>query len=483
MDWNRAERSILDPICRSRKEASRVMRITRILALPLLAAMIAAAAVAASTPAVFAAELMAAARLSIRADDAKRHISALADDALEGREGGSRGGRAAGSYVVSHLEKLGLEPAGDNGSYYQQFGGMRNILALARGSDPSVAHELIVVGAHYDHVGYGNSGNSYGPFGFVHNGADDNASGVAGLIEVAEALQHLPNRPRRPILFAFWDGEEKGLLGSYHFVRVRPAMLAPMSVVFSVNLDMIGRLRGERLEVYGARTSEGLRTAVVRSNNRQGAAALELAFDWAIEEDSDHYPFIAAKIPTVMFHTGLHDQYHRPSDDVQLINFDGIEPVARLTLDFVTELANEQGSSRSFRPQSRSESDATKKALESQAHGEPAPAIALQPSQTANGQVTPAAPQRPRWGIGTRADAGEPLNPIVVRISAGSPAAMAGLALGDRVVAIDGGDVLSQADMVARLAAAGGCVALDVDRKGRIVRLEMKTSEQTTAAP
>ena len=477
MDWDRAERSILDPIRRSRKEASRVMRITRIPVLPVLAAMVAVTAATASTPAGFAAELMAAARSSIQADDVKRHISALADDALEGREGGSRGGRAAGSYIVSHLEKLGLEPAGDNGSYYQQFGGMRNILALARGSDPSVANELIVVGGHYDHVGYGNSGNSYGPFGFVHNGADDNASGVAGLIEVAEAMQHLPNRPRRSILFAFWDGEEKGLLGSYHFVRVRPAILASMSVVFSVNLDMIGRLRGERLEIFGARTSEGLRTAVVRSNNRQGAVPLELAFDWAIEEDSDHYPFIVAKIPTVMFHTGLHDQYHRPSDDVQLINFNGIEPVARLTLDFVNALANEPGSPRSFRPQARSESDATKKALEAQAQGEPPVATTPQPStgpgQTTDGQAPITAPQRPRWGIGTRADAGEPMNPVVVRITAGSPAAQAGLALGDRVAAIDGTDILSQADMVARLAAAGNRVAVDVDRKGRFVRLEM----------
>ncbi|NCY03756.1 MAG: hypothetical protein EBX36_12835, partial [Planctomycetia bacterium] len=113
-----------------------------------------------------AAEL-AAARSSIQAADARRHVSALADDALEGREGGSRGGRAAGAYIVSHLETLGLEPAGDNGGYYQSFGGLRNILAVARGSDPAVARELIVVGAHYDHVGYGNSGNSYGPFGFV----------------------------------------------------------------------------------------------------------------------------------------------------------------------------------------------------------------------------------------------------------------------------------------------------------------------------
>jgi hypothetical protein len=429
---------------------------------------------AAAKPALFAAELMAAARSSIRAEDAKRHVCALADDALEGREGGSRGGRAAGSYITSHLEKLGLEPAGDNGSYYQQFGGMRNILALARGSDPSVANELIVVGAHYDHVGYGNSGNSYGPFGFVHNGADDNASGVAGLIEVAEAMQHLPGRPRRPILFAFWDGEEKGLLGSYHFVRVRPALLATMSVVFSVNLDMIGRLRGERLEVFGARTSEGLRAAVVQSNNRPGAQPLELAFDWAIDEDSDHYPFIAAKIPTVMFHTGLHDQYHRPSDDVQLINFEGIEPVARLTLDFLTALADDRGPPRSFRSQARSESDATKRAIEAPTASGANPQTAAQPAPS---QAQPAQNSRPRWGIGTRADSGEPMNPVIVRITAGSPAAQAGMMLGDRVIAIDGTVVTNQADMVARLAAAGDSVAIDVDRKGKVMRFAMATMQ------
>ena len=446
------------------------MRITRIPARLVLAAIVAGVAMAAAKPALFAAELMAAARSSIQAEDAKRHICALADDALEGREGGSRGGRAAGSYIISHLEKLGLEPAGDNGSYYQQFGGMRNILALARGSDPAVANELIVVGAHYDHVGYGNSGNSYGPFGFVHNGADDNASGVAGLIEVAEAMQHLPGRPRRSILFAFWDGEEKGLLGSYHFVRVRPALLAQMSIAFSINLDMIGRLRGERLEIFGARTSEGLRAAVVQSNNRPGAQPLELAFDWAIDEDSDHYPFIVAKIPTVMFHTGLHDQYHRPSDDVQLINFEGIEPVARLTLDFLTVLANDPGPPRSFRAQARSESDATKRALEATTSIAAASQTA---TQTALNQGQPALNQRPRWGIGTRADPGEPGNPVIVRITAASPAAQAGVMLGDRVIAIDGTAVTNQADMVARLAAAGSSVAIDVDRKGRVVRLDM----------
>lgn len=397
-----------------------------------------------------AAEHMAAAHASIQAADASRHVHALADDAFEGREGGSRGGRAAGTYIVAALEKLGLQPAGDNGGFYQNFGAMRNILALVPGSDPALAHELVVVGAHYDHVGYGTASNSYGPTGYIHNGADDNASGVAGLLELAEALGHLPSRPRRPLLIAFWDGEEKGLLGSYHFLRVRPAALAPYTPVFSVNLDMIGRLRGERLEVYGSRTAAGLRMACLEANAR---ANLELVFDWEITDDSDHYPFIAAKIPTVMFHTGLHDQYHRPSDDTHLVNFSGIEPVTRLVLDFVTAIADDPRPPRPFRGQCRTESAATRRGLEMPA------------------AETVTSGPRPRWGIGTRGDACEPEAPIVVRVTTGSPMAKGGVMLGDRVVAIDGMPLADQPDMLAKLAAAGDHIEIDVDRKGRRLRL------------
>jgi Zn-dependent M28 family amino/carboxypeptidase len=397
-----------------------------------------------------AAEHMAAAHASIQAADASRHVHALADDAFEGREGGSRGGRAAGTYIVAALEKLGLQPAGDNGTFYQAFGGMRNILALVPGSDPALDHELVIVGAHYDHVGYGTASNSYGPTGYIHNGADDNASGVAGLLELAEALGHLPSRPRRPILIAFWDGEEKGLLGSYHFLRVRPAALAAYTPVFSVNLDMIGRLRGERLEVYGSRTAAGLRMACLEANAR---ANLELVYDWEITDDSDHYPFIAAKIPTVMFHTGLHDQYHRPSDDTHLVNFSGIEPVTRLVLDFVTAIADDPRPPRAFRAQCRTESAATRRGLE------------LPAAETVSSGP------RPRWGIGTRGDACEPEAPIVVRVTTGSPMAKGGVMLGDRIVAIDGLPLTDQPDMLAKLAAAGDHVEIDVDRKGRRLRL------------
>ena len=410
-----------------------------------------------------AAERTSAAHGSIRAAEAGRHVHTLADDAFEGREGGSRGGRAAGTYIVEQLQALQLEPAGDDGSYYQSFGGMRNILALLRGRDPAVADELVIVGAHYDHVGYGTAENSYGPFGFVHNGADDNASGVAGLLEVAEALGHLSERPRRSILVAFWDGEEKGLLGSYHFLRVKPRPLTGLRPVFSLNLDMIGRLRGERLEVFGARSAAGLRAAVVEANNTPAArAGLELFFDWEISDDSDHYPFIMAGIPTVMFHTGLHDQYHRPSDDVHLVNLDGIEPVARLTLSFITMIADDPGAARGFRAACRGESNATKRALDSP----PTAGVGL---------------QRGRWGIGSRADSGEPMAPVVVRVAPDSPAAAGGLRAGDRIMAIDGAAVVDQDDMLARLKAAAGKVTIDVDRLGRMTSVTLVEGNVTSS--
>jgi hypothetical protein len=332
---------------------------------------------------------------------------------------------------------------------------MRNILALIEGSDPELAKEVIVVGAHYDHVGYGNADNSYGPFGYVHNGADDNASGVAGLLEMVEAIGHLPERPRRSILIAFWDGEEKGLLGSYHFLRVAPQGMAGRRVVLSVNLDMIGRLRGNRLEVYGSRTAHGLREMVVQANNRPShAAGLDLSFVWDIEEDSDHYPFIAARIPTVMFHTGLHDHYHRPSDDVHLVNLPGIEPVARLALGFVAAVANDPASIPPFRGECRTESNTTRNRLE-----------AAIPD-------TDGSP-RGRWGIGTRNDSGEPDAPVIIRVWRDSPANRAGMMPGDRIMAIDDARISSHADMLERLKAAGTTTVIDVERRGHVTRLEL----------
>lgn len=282
-----------------------------------------------------AAERAAAARASIRSSDLKAHTDRLSDDTFEGREAGTRGGRAAGGYLVKEFERHGLKPAGPTGNYYQEFdGGFRNILGLWEGSDPALKDEVIIVGAHYDHVGYGTAENSNGPTGYIHNGADDNASGTAALLECVEAIVQLEPRPKRTILFALWDAEEKGLLGSQHWIE-NPTV-ARSRVRLSFNMDMVGRLRKDRLEVYGTRTAKGLRRFISEHNE----PGIELDFTWEMSEDSDHYTFFRASIPSLMLHTGLHDEYHTPRDDAELLNVDGIQRVDQFMFDLIVATAD-----------------------------------------------------------------------------------------------------------------------------------------------
>ncbi|MBX3438898.1 MAG: M20/M25/M40 family metallo-hydrolase, partial [Planctomycetaceae bacterium] len=269
------------------------------------------------------------ARATINARDLRRHVSFLASDTLEGRAAGSHGGRAAGSYLVNEFRRIGLTPAGEGDDYLQEFGrGYRNALALLPGSDPLLRDEVVLIGAHYDHVGFGRPGNSFGPFGQIHNGADDNASGAAALLEAAEACAQLDPRPARTILFALWDAEEDGLLGSEHWAAHPTLPLQRVKLV--VNMDMVGRLRGDRVTVYGARTATGLRRLAALANLGTG---LSLDFDRTQRKDSDHWTFYRRDIPYLMFHTGDHDDYHRPSDDADKLNYEGLERVTQLTFE------------------------------------------------------------------------------------------------------------------------------------------------------
>ncbi len=275
---------------------------------------------------------------TITVGELKRHVDVLADDSFEGRQAGSRGGHAAGGYLVQFFEQSGLLGAGVDGSFFQPFGnGCRNILGLIRGSDPELQNQVILIGAHYDHVGYGNRRNSFGPTGYIHNGADDNASGTAALMELVQAFASLPEPPRRTVVFAAWDGEEMGLLGSKHWTAHPSITLESIKLV--INLDMVGRLRERRLEVLGARTSWGLRQLVSRQN-AESQVNLDLDFIWDIKENSDHHSFFAQGIPILMFHTGLHDDYHRPRDDAEKINSDGIQLVAQLAFFVALESAD-----------------------------------------------------------------------------------------------------------------------------------------------
>jgi len=184
--------------------------------------------------------------------------------------------------------------------------------------------ETIVIGAHMDHLGYGGRGSgSLGSEDKIHNGADDNASGTAGLLELAQLFSNNP--PKNDILFIAFDAEEKGLIGSKHYVKHPTVELD--SVRLMVNLDMIGRMTDSSVTVGGTGTSP-LFEPLLDSLNASGS--LRLSYNKAGFGPSDHSSFYAKNIPVLFFFTGTHEDYHRPSDDWEKINAGGINMILDL---------------------------------------------------------------------------------------------------------------------------------------------------------
>jgi hypothetical protein len=385
-----------------------------------------------------------AARETIVSQDLQRHVGFLASDTLEGRSAGTRGGHAAATYLAGEFRRLGLTPAGDERDFFQEFGrGYRNVLGLLPGSDPQLSGEIVLLGGHFDHVGYGNRSNSFGPYGQIHNGADDNASGTAAVLEVAEALAQLDQRPARTVLFALWDAEEAGLLGSGHWVRQPTQPLA--QVRLALNVDMVGRLRDNHVTVYGVRTAAGLRGMTTLANRD---SRLILDFDWTQRDDSDHWSFFQRRVPYLMLFTGYHDDYHRPSDDVPKLNYHGLEHISKLLFE-LTRAAADEPSSAGFRHESLSEGPAQQKSAER--------------------PVTP----RSRLGIAwtPRQDPGEPH--VITRTVAGSPAERMGLRPGDRIVGVDGLASHEIADLSDYVLSSPGGVTLLVEREGQPEPIEL----------
>lgn len=265
-------------------------------------------------------------------------LTHLASDQLQGRGLGQPGAASAAGYIAERFASLGLRQAPALGGWLQSFtvsaeapairgtalGGVtgRNVIGILPGADPRLAGQYVAIGAHYDHLGLGGRGSlEPDSVGVTHNGADDNASGVTALLEVARRLSLSP--PGRSVLFLAFDGEEHGLLGSAAYVR-RP-VVPNDSVVAMLNFDMVGRLRDGRLVVYGVETATEWR-ALLDSLN--AAAGFALAAQGDGYGPSDHTSFTIAKRPVLHFFTGTHEDYHRPTDDWPKINLEGIARIA-----------------------------------------------------------------------------------------------------------------------------------------------------------
>jgi hypothetical protein len=211
----------------------------------------------------------------------------------------------------------------------------RNVVALLPGGDPARAAEVVVIGAHFDHLGRGGAGSLAPDSHEIHNGADDNASGTAALLEAARSLAAGPP-PSRPVLFVAFSGEERGLLGSAHFVAEPTVPLE--EAVAMINMDMVGRLRDNTLTIYGLATAPEWEPLVAEAN-----AAGPEAFTLSLLPDgfgpSDHSSFYGRGIPVLHFFTNTHTEYHRPEDDWDTIDGEGLERIAALVADVASRLA------------------------------------------------------------------------------------------------------------------------------------------------
>lgn len=211
----------------------------------------------------------------------------------------------------------------------------KNVMGLVEGNDLILRNEIIVIGAHYDHLGMGgeNSGSLRPDTIAVHNGADDNGSGTVGMLELAQYYASKKQELKRTLLFMAFSGEELGLLGSAYFVKNPTFDLTNVSTM--INMDMIGRLNDRKLIVFGIGTSTEFESLVNR-HNKDSLFVLKLNPDGY--GPSDHSSFYSKGIPVFHFFTDLHGDYHRPSDDEPLINYEGMVTVLTFIQDIASEL-------------------------------------------------------------------------------------------------------------------------------------------------
>lgn len=370
----------------------------------------------------------------------------LADDGLEGRLAGSDAERCAGDYIAGEMQRLGLQPRGDDRTFFQSLplasvlnphaagGTGRNVIGMLEGSDPDLKREWVVIGAHYDHLGEGGPGSLAPGTRAIHNGADDNASGVAAMLQVARQIA-AGARPARSVAFMAFTGEESGLLGSAYFMA-HPTTGSDR-IVAMINLDMVGRLGAGPLIVYGTGTAEEWDALLAPAAARAGVTVATRTEGYG---PSDHTSFYTKDVPVLHFFTNTHGDYHRPGDDWEKIDAKGLASVATIVADVATAAANRR------------------------------PALTLR-----RGAGEPPRPASASAGYGAWLGSVPDFTPVergvkLSGVTPGSPGATAGLLAGDIVLKLGTHDV---ADLQAMTD------ALRAYKPGETVDVQVKRGDQT----
>lgn len=285
----------------------------------------------------------------------KTDVATLASDAFEGRAIGTPGADKAADYIQQQFIQIGLLPLGTSGflqafSFVPQGHGQVHQVGDSLKMGKSLVKEIngknvvgfinngakntIVIGAHYDHLGYGDENSLWTGAKAIHNGADDNASGVSALLELARRLKNTNSTTNKyNYLFIAFSGEEKGLWGSNFFCKNSTVDLS--SVNCMMNMDMVGRLNAERaLSISGTGTSPEFETWLTKNNKTN----FKLLFDKSGIGPSDHSSFYNMNIPVLHFFTGQHSDYHKPSDDFDKINYEGLNEVVNYMYAMCVEM-------------------------------------------------------------------------------------------------------------------------------------------------